>query len=385
MQMPHLYRQLIEQLRQWITPQDQRHLQGVSEAVAAILQSESASLNRWLPYLSHRNCNARSHLARLSYLVNNRQINAETFYVPLLHQFLQAFIGEELLLTLDTSLLWNQFCLVEVCLVWGGRSITLAQTVLEHGSASVAFTEYCPILEQVLSILPPQSRITLLADRGFEHGELMRWCDRQNWTWLIRAKSDLQITLATGVTLPVSALLPPMEQAFLFPNVTVLGDLTVHLATAQLPGATEPWAVLSRRPLSLQTFADYGKRFGGIEPHFKDYKSAAFDLLDSHLRDATALTGLFLLLDIATLIAVCLGTLLVHYGQRQTLDAHPERGLSFLQLGLRHLQQLRYLGKPLPPLAPLPHDNPPAACASRSKRERLELRNHFARVTLFLA
>jgi hypothetical protein len=110
MQLPHLYRQLIDPLRQWITPQDQRHLQGVGEAVAAILQSESASLNQWLPYLSHRNCNARSHLARLSYLVNNRQVNTETFYVPLLHQFLQAFIGEELLLTLDTSMLWNQFC-----------------------------------------------------------------------------------------------------------------------------------------------------------------------------------------------------------------------------------------------------------------------------------
>jgi hypothetical protein len=87
--LPDLYRQLIDQLHQWITPQDQRHLQGVGEAVAAILQSESASLNQWLPYLSHRHCNARCHLARLSYLLSNRQVNAETFYIPLLHQFLQ--------------------------------------------------------------------------------------------------------------------------------------------------------------------------------------------------------------------------------------------------------------------------------------------------------
>jgi hypothetical protein len=39
-----------------------------------------------------------------------------------------------MLLTLDSSLLWDQFCLIEICLVWGGRSFTLAQTVLEHGS-----------------------------------------------------------------------------------------------------------------------------------------------------------------------------------------------------------------------------------------------------------
>jgi hypothetical protein len=383
MQLPHLYRQLINQLRQWITPQDQRHLQSVSEAVAAILQSGNASLNRWLPFLSHRPCTARSHLARLSYLVRNPHINAETFYATLLRQFLQAFVGADLLLTLDTSMLWDQFCLIQVCLVWGGRSITLAQVVLEHGSATVAFEDYGPVLAQALSVLPQQSRVTLLADRGFEHGELMRWCERQDWSWLIRAKSDLRITLPTGVTHPVNALLPPVEQAYLFPNVTVLGDITAHLATATLPNAQEPWAVLSNRSPSVQTFACYGKRFGGIEPHFKDDKSAAFDIIDSHLRDAAALTGLFLLLDIATLIALILGMLLVRSGQRQTLDAHLERGLSFLQLGLRYLQQCCYLGDLLPPLEPLPPQNPPPACASKSKRERLEVQIQFSRVTTF--
>ena len=47
-------------------------------------------------------------------------------------------------LTLDTSVLWDQYCLIEVCLIWGGRSIPLAQSVLEHGSATVAFNDYCP-------------------------------------------------------------------------------------------------------------------------------------------------------------------------------------------------------------------------------------------------
>jgi hypothetical protein len=174
MQTPHLYRQLTDQLRQWITPHDQRHLQGFAEVVAAILQSQSACMSHWLTYLSHRDCKARSHMERLSYFVHNPQICAQTFYVPLLKQFLPALAGETLLLTLDTSVLWDQFCLVEVCLIWGGRSIGLAQVVLEHGSATVGFEQYRPVLEQVLKVLPPQSRITLLADRGFEHGELMR-------------------------------------------------------------------------------------------------------------------------------------------------------------------------------------------------------------------
>jgi hypothetical protein len=133
----------------------------------------------------------------------------------------------------------------------------------------------------------------------------------------------------------------------------------------------------------LQTFALYGKRFGGIEPHFKDYFSAAFEVLRSHLRDAQALTCLFMLLDSASLIALVLGMMLVQLGQREWLDWHAQRGLSFLQLGLRQLQRLCYQGQPLPTLEPFPRGNPPAACASKRKRDRLDCRIEFSRVTTF--
>ena len=196
--MPHLYLQLQQQLRQWLKPKDKRHLQGFAESVAAILQSGSASLSHWLPYLSHRECQARSQMERLSYFVHNPHIIAETFYNPLVKHFLQAFAGASLELALDTSMLWDRFCLIEICLIWGGRSITLAQVVIEHGSATVGFEHYRPVLEQVLSLLPPQSKVTLLADRGFEHGELIRWLQQNQWSWAIRAKSDLLVTLPTG-------------------------------------------------------------------------------------------------------------------------------------------------------------------------------------------
>lgn len=382
MLMPHLYLQLQEQLRQWIKPKDKRHFQGFAESVAAILQSGSASLSHWLPYLSHRECQARSQMERLSYFVHNPHITAETFYNPLVKHFLQAFAGASLELALDTSVLWDKFCLIEVCLIWGGRSITLAQVVLEHGSATVGFEHYRPVLEQVLTLLPPQSEVTLLADRGFEHGELIRWLQQNQWSWAIRAKSDLLVTLPTGTTKRVEQLIPPSAQAYLVPDVTILGDVNCHLATANLDMANGSWAVLSNIPPSLQTFALYGKRFGGIEPHFKDYKSAAFNVVSSHLRDAQALTCLFMLLATASLIAMILGLMLVRLGQRATIDWHDHRGLSFLQLGLRQLHTLLYQQKPLPLLQILPRINPPPACASIAKREKLDFRIEFARVTI---
>ncbi len=64
---PRLYHQLESQLSQWMKPKDQRHLRGVAEIVAAMLQSGSGCVSHWLPYLAHRDCQARSHMARLSY------------------------------------------------------------------------------------------------------------------------------------------------------------------------------------------------------------------------------------------------------------------------------------------------------------------------------
>lgn len=216
MTTPQLYRQLFEQLRQWIVPEDRRHLQGYAEIVGAILQSQSACLSHWLPYLSHRACQARSHLERLRYFMTNPSITAERFYAPVLRHLLKAWTGKAMTLVLDTSMMWDKYCLIEVTLAWGGRSIVLAQKVLEHGSATVGFEQYRPVLEATRSVLPPNVQVTFLADRGFEHGELIRWLTRQGWNWAIRAKSDLQVTFKRGHQHSVAQLLPATGQVHLF-------------------------------------------------------------------------------------------------------------------------------------------------------------------------
>jgi hypothetical protein len=381
MPTPYLHLQLHEQLRQWIVPSDQRHLKVFAEIMAAMLQSQSACLSRWIPLLGHRDCSARSHMERLSYFVHNPRIVAQTFYVPLLKHFLATFAGLPLELTLDTSMLWDRFCLVKVCVIWGGRSIPLSQVVLEHGSASVSFEDYSPVLEAVLALVPEGSSVSLLADRGFVHAELIRWARRHGWSWTIRGKVDTQISFASGITKSAQELCPPAEEAYLCRNITIFENITCHLATAKVPSAKEDWIVLSDQPPSVQTFALYGQRFGGIEPHLKDCKSAAFQILDTHLRDAQALTCLVILMDCATLLAIVLGTMVVHMGQRARLDWHPQRGLSFLQLGLRELQRLLHCGERLPALEQLPRRSPPKAFASKRKREELEYRIEFSRVT----
>ena len=67
------------------------------------------------------------------------------------------------------------------------------------------------------------------------------------------------------------------------------------------------WSVLMNEPLSFKTFAVDGQRFDGMEPHFKDHKSAAFEMIRSGIRDAASLTNLLMLLSVAQLIAIDMG------------------------------------------------------------------------------
>jgi hypothetical protein len=383
MQPPHLYSQMLPQFRQWIQPIDRRHLQGYAEMVSAILQSESGCPSHWLPYLSHRDCTARSHLERIQYFLQNPAINAETYYVPLLQHLLQNWQQGTMTLILDTSMFWDQYCVIAVCLAWGGRSILLAQVVLEHGSATVGFADYRPVLEAVVALLPAQVEVKFLADRGFEHGELMRWLNQREWDWAIRAKSDLLIRRGDYPEQSVVELLPPPGQAHLYHKVKVIQDVDCHLATAHWPEAKEAWAVLTSQSPSLQTFSLYGQRFGGIEPYFKDYKSAAFELPRSHIRHADALNCLLMLIATAHLIALQLAMTTLQQQHLAMIDWHGQRGLSFLQIGLRALQQLLYRRQPFPALRPLPYVNPPPAVASRKKKVQMQDRVEFDRVIAF--
>lgn len=205
---------------------------------------------------------------------------------------------------------------------------------------------------------------------------------KPKWSWFIRAKSELVVTFKGGLSQSLSQLCPSRDQVHLFNNVQVLEGIRCHLGIANSSMAKENWAVLTNEPLSLKTFAVYGQRFGGIEPHFKDYKSAAFEIIRSPIRHVSALTNLFMLLSVAQLIAIYMGLLLTLKGQRSRIDWHSQRGLSFLQLGLREVHRVFYQRLMLPLLKSLPRLNPPPAYASKQKREFLNCQIEFQRVTI---
>ena len=141
---------------------------------------------------------AQSTERRFSRWLSNPRIDVLHLYAALLRPVLGECPDRRLWVVLDTTVLWNLFCVVQLCLVYRGRTIPLAWKVLRHPSASVAFRDYRGVLGFVARLLRGYE-VVLLADRGFLHGELLRWVGRTaGWHLRVRLQTERGVVPPDG-------------------------------------------------------------------------------------------------------------------------------------------------------------------------------------------
>ncbi len=248
--------------------------------------------------------------------------------------------GQEAILALDSSVIWERYVIIRVSLIYRGRALPLAWKVLEHGSASVSFDEYKSILEEASRLLPLHCEAVLLADRGFADVDLMQLAIHLGWHFTIRAKGNLLVHRAFKPRCKMSQLVPPNGEIRLIHTVQItqrrFGPVHLVLAHVKTQKGHEQWMLVSDRPTALDTLDEYALRFD-IEENFLDDKSAGFQLESSQLRDADSLSRLCLVLAVATLYLVSTGTAIVALQRRRLIDTHWNRGISYLQIGWRYL------------------------------------------------
>lgn len=366
-----LYGQLFAFLRQYCRAQDLRHLKALAWMVSALICSGQLSLPAWEPYVPSRAVQAQSVERRWRRFLDNQRVRVSRLYVPLVMAALSRWSDQRLYLALDTTVLWNQYCMIHLSVVCCGRAVPLLWRVLEHGSATVAFKEYQPLLRQARWLLRQHPDVMLLADRGFANHELMGWLQASRWHYCFRLPCDVLLQGASKYPRRVGDLYPPLGEARLDRQVRLWADQVYrcNLVLATVQGAKESWAVVTDEPPSLQTLWQYALRFQ-IEELFLDSKSGAFELEDSRLRCEAALERLYLVAALALLYATTQGMAVQIAGLRQQVDPHWRRGLSYLKIGLRWLQGVVHKGRHLlSPIPLLPQDPQPCFASKRAERE----------------
>lgn len=74
---------------------------------------------------------------RFSRWLDNERIEVFQLYRPLIQEALAEWGENVLYLALDTSTLWNTYCVVHISVIYRGRAVPLVWYVLEHQSSSV--------------------------------------------------------------------------------------------------------------------------------------------------------------------------------------------------------------------------------------------------------
>jgi hypothetical protein len=226
--------------------------------MVGLIAEGKVNLTKWIDHVCTKAQIAQSTQRRLSRWVNNPRINPAKLYSPVVKAVFANWKDAEIDLSFDTSMLWDEYCIIRICVVHLGRAIPVA-----------------------------------------------------------------------------------IGEAKLIHNVQIhkhnsLAD--VHLAIAWESTSHQHWYIISTEPTTLQTLREYGFRFT-IEENFLDDKSSGFNLEDSKLRSAPALSRLCLVLAMTTLFLTAQGVEVVTSGLRRCVDPHWFRGSSYLKIGWSWVKQ----------------------------------------------
>ena len=331
---PRLYSELMTlcgQPGQW---RDVRHLQTLVWMVVGLIQAQCVKLTAWVPFVRGRARYAQSTQRRFRRWLGNRRIEVAPLYGPLLQHALQEWGTHILYLALDTSMLWNQYCLIRLSVVYRGRAVPVVWEVIEHGSSSVTHDAYAELLDAVPALLPARVKVVFLADRGFADTELMAPLRRWGWHFRIRLKATFTVRRPGLADCKVEDFALAPGRALFLHTVAITTEPfgPVSLALARHSRTGEYWYIVSDEPTSVFTFEEYGRRFD-IEENFLDDKSNGFQLESSLGRDAEALPRLCLVVAVTTLYLVAQGTQVVAQQKRRWVDPHWLRGNSYLRIG----------------------------------------------------
>jgi hypothetical protein len=342
---PRLYSELMVvcgQPGQW---RDVRHLQTLAWMVVGLIHAECVKLTAWIPFVQGRARYAQSTQRRFRRWLANRRIEAAPLYGPLIQRALQEWGGHTLYLALDTSLLWNQYCLIRLSVVYRGRAVPVVWEVIEHGSSSVPHAVYEALLAAVPALLPVGVKVVFLADRGFADTALFAQLRRLGWHFRIRIKAPFRVVRPGQPPCKVEDFALAPGRALFLHHVAITMEQfgPVSLALARHSSIGEYWYIVSDEPTTVYTFEEYGRRFE-IEENFLDDKSNGFQLESSLVRDAEALTRLCLVVAVATLYLVAQGTQVVATHKRRWVDPHWFRGTSYLRIGWQWVRSARARG-----------------------------------------
>lgn len=323
------------------------HCQSGPLAASVVTAAKPASSRRrWERLLANESLDGRAALRELAAAV------------------LARWSGRRLLLVLDETPGRGDLRSMRLGVAYRKRMLTIAAACYRKDEPPAPMPRLIArLIRRAAEVLPPGARVTFLCDRGLAWPSVMDAVAKAGWSHVLRLQGGTRVKLPDGRIVPASQLVNRRGgrrwhgRAMIFKKA---GWRDAHVSVVWDERCKEPWILAAPRVDGLgglHAAAAYAKRTW-CEQSFRDEKSGGFRWDQGHVRDPDRLLKLLVVMTLATLLSISLGTWLLKSGRRHDLDPHRWRRLSLFQIGLRWLNHLLVLtddSLPLPPYLPYLH------------------------------
>ena len=289
----------------------------LSGLIAGMIRKNSchlADIGSGLP----QNIDAYSKEVAAGRFVDNKWTDYETHYLPLLIPFLRAIFAfsdfrSEIRLAIDGSQTGKDHATLMMSMVWRGRGIPLCWLAKKGAKGHFTEKDHLELFERTRKLIQPllgaNMSVTLLGDGEFDGIELQKSCLGCGWNYVLRTACDTllygdgerfqpkQVAPAPGEACLFIAHLEFTAQRFRYVNFVCWHDCKKHKNPVFLvSNLDEPMDIIER----------YDERFS-IECLFKDLKSTSFNLHQTRLKEAFAISNLIMVAAAAFIMLLCLG------------------------------------------------------------------------------
>lgn len=348
-----LYHRILRELCQWHPGERITRIRNLALLLVGLTQGQGIHLSQIVEQWPGLAAKEPSLVNRLRRFLDNRAVLVRAWYAPLARQLLQACAGQELRLIIDCSKVGFHHRILTVSLAYKKRALPLVWSVHRGRKGHVSYTKQLELLEYLAGLLPPDVRVILLGDAGFESVHLFTWMKEKQWHFVLRhpGKNQVRWPGQAWIKLGHIPIAEGQTRSIGWIHLTEKHDagpfwLTLHWA----PGEDEPWFLIADEPPTShkrQHIVRYRIRMW-TEEMYGDMKGHGFDLEATHLDDADRISRVVLAVCIAFVWLITLGARIVKQGLRHFVDVKSRRDKSYFRIGWDWIQRCMRLGNPFP-------------------------------------
>jgi hypothetical protein len=260
-----------------------------------------------------------------------------------LHHRLQIKPNQPLEIIIDWTSCWP-YLILSALIPVNGRAVPVLQWSIERSRLKAYQNTYEMLfISSLRRCMPKKWKAVIVADRGFQRAEFLKYLKQQGFSFVIRVKGDAWVECGS-YSGKLKDYPLTVGQCFKLRDVTYHKtkrcQMKVALNSARIKGKVCSWLLVTDLGLSARQIVNIYRRRFWCEESFRDQKQE-FELEAVRVKQASRLENLLLALAIVLLILAVIGMRgnKLGYADKYSTKKRKQIVLSWVQVALNLLRE----------------------------------------------